>query len=76
MILRDSSKNPQHLIISEPEPPRYTLKPYIITPVEQFKQLNALGFANIRVYSKEDGTELKNPNNANSIYLFVLSQAR
>jgi hypothetical protein len=76
MILRDSSKNPQHLIINEPEPPRYTLKPYIITPVEQFKQLNDSGFGSIRVYSKEDGTEIKNPSNAKSIYLFVLSQAR
>ena len=76
MILRDSSKNPQHLIINEPEPPHYTLKPYIITPVEQFKQLTASGFANIRFYSKEDGTVLKNPNNAISNYLFVLSQAR
>jgi SAM-dependent methyltransferase len=76
MILRDSSKNPQHLIISEPEPPRYTLKPYIITPVEQFKQLNDSGFASIRVYSKEDGIEIMNPGNAKSIYLFVLSQAR
>ena len=76
LILRDSSKNPQHLIINEPEPPRYTLKPYIVTPAEQFKQLNASGFEGIRIFSKEDGTELKNPSNANSIYLFVLSQAR
>lgn len=76
MILRDSSKNPQHLIVSEPEPPRYTLKPYMITPVEQFKQLNASGFASIRVYSKEDGLEIKNPSNSYTIYLYVLSQAR
>jgi SAM-dependent methyltransferase len=76
MILRDSSKNPQHLIISEPEPPRYTLKPYMITPIEQFKQLKASGFANIRVYSKEDGLEIENPSNTNTIYLYVLSQAR
>jgi ubiquinone/menaquinone biosynthesis C-methylase UbiE len=76
MVLRESSNNPQHLIISEPEPPRYTLKPYIITPEEQFKQLNSSGFSSIRIYSKEDGTEIKNPVNAKSIYLFVLSQAR
>jgi SAM-dependent methyltransferase len=76
MILRDSSRNPQHLIISEPEPPRYTLKTYMITPIEQFKQLNASGFASIRVFSKEDGTELKIPSDAKSIYLFVLCQAR
>ena len=76
MIFRDSSKNPQHMIISEPEPPRYTLKTYMITPVEQFKQLNASGFTSIRVFSKEDGAEIKNPSNAQSIYLYVLSQAR
>jgi ubiquinone/menaquinone biosynthesis C-methylase UbiE len=76
MILRDSSKNPQHLIINEPEPPRYTLKTYTITPLEQFKQLDASDFESIRVYSKEDGKEIKNPSNAKSIYLFVLSQAR
>lgn len=75
MILRDPSKNPQHLIISEPEPPRYTLKAYMITPIEQFKQLNASGFSGIRVYSKEDGKEIKNSSNAKSIYLFMLSQA-
>ena len=75
LILRNSSKDPQYLIINEPEPPHYTLKPYIVTPVEQFKQLNASGFASIRVYSKEDGTEIKNPSNAKSIYLFILSQA-
>ena len=76
MILRDSSKNLQHLVISEPEPPRYTLKTYMITPIEQFKQLNASGFASIRVFSKEDGTELKKPIEAKSIYLFLLCQAR
>ena len=76
MILRDSSKNLQHIIVSEPEPPRYTLKTYMITPVEQFKQLNTSGFASIRVFSKEDGTELKNPGDAKSIYLFLLCQAR
>jgi len=76
MILRDSSKNPQYLIINEPEPPHYTLKAYMITPVEQFKQLNAAGFARIRAYSKADGTEMKNPSNDITNYLYILSQAR
>ena len=76
MILRDSSKNPQHLVINEPEPPHYTLKPYMITPIEQFKQLAASGFASIKVYSKEDGTEIKNPGNTNTAHLYMLSQAR
>ena len=75
MILRDSSRTPQYLVIKEPEPPRYTLKTYVITPLEQLKQLNASGFAKIKVYSKEDGREIKNPSNAKSIYLFLLSQA-
>ena len=76
MILRDPTKNPQHLIISEPEPPHYTLKPYMVTPIEQFRQLTDSGFRSIKVYSKEDGTEIKNPSNTNTAHLYLLSQAR
>ncbi len=75
MILRDPTKNPQHLIISEPEPPHYILKPYMVTPIEQFKQLTDSGFRRVKVYSKEDGTEIKNPSNTITAHLYLLSQA-
>ena len=64
------------MTIREPEPPHYTLNAYIITPVEQLKQLKDSGFDNIKFYSKEDGKEIMNLNNISSNYLFVLSQVQ
>jgi ubiquinone/menaquinone biosynthesis C-methylase UbiE len=45
----------------------FRLKVYFITPKAQVKQLNALGFTNIRIYGLYDGREINEPHIQNSM---------
>ena len=73
-IARGSSRNQKHIYFNDGAH-NFRLKTFYISPVEQLKQLSALGYLDTKLYSLREGSEIENPSNALDYWVYFLSKA-
>ncbi len=71
--IRSPSKDKKHILFNDGTH-EFRLKTYFISPVEQFEQLNATGFAEIKIYGL-NGLEIKDLTNTTETWLTYLCRA-
>lgn len=71
--VRKSSRKRAHVMINDGAM-NFRLRTYYITPSEQLKQLNELGFAKTKMYSLTSGMEFTNLDNSIDQWIYYLAQ--
>ncbi len=70
--IRNSSGKKRYLIFRD-ETHNFRLITYIISPIEQIKQLTLLGFTDIRIFDLQNGKEIRNPNSTTDPWLYFVA---